>query len=370
MSEILRVVHLASGDLWAGAEVQLFQLCLAMQKVDDVELHVVLLNEGKLAERLREQAVPVSVFDESTLSGFSILRHLITEFRQRRPHIVHTHRQKENVLGSIAARLAGVPRSVRTVHGAPEFANTGIKRRVNRLLDSLTASWLQHSLIMVTEDLAQQLTGTYPSNKVRVIENGLLPVHERPVGEPDFAVPGKINVCFAGRLVPVKRIDVFLDIAKSAIDASDERFVFHVFGDGPLSDAVSQQIADDQLEPVVKRWGFVDGLNDALLEMQVLVMTSNHEGLPMVMLEAMARRTPILAHAVGGMPEVLAHGESGVLVDEHSGQAFYAALTELTDDARRSALADKAYARFLKRYTAEACAQRTVDLYRQTLASR
>ena len=114
------VLHLASGDRWAGAEVQLFTLLSQLRQNDGVQPRAVLLNEGELAQRLRAIDVPVDVLDESRLSSGAIARELIALLRKYRPHILHTHRQKENILGSIANAVSVRARSVRTVHGAEE----------------------------------------------------------------------------------------------------------------------------------------------------------------------------------------------------------------------------------------------------------
>ena len=367
MSDSLKVVHLASGDLWAGAEVQLYELAVALRNDADVEVEVVLLNEGRLAEQLRFARVPVTVFDERALGGLAILRALVRYLRDSRPDVVHTHRQKENVLGSIAARLAGVRRSVRTVHGAPEFLAGDLRQRVNMRLDILSAQWLQHAIIMVTSELAGQLSGRYPASRVRVIENGIARPDVLAGDSPQYARSGRINVCFAGRLVPVKRIDVFAGIAAACAAANDAQFHFHIFGDGPLADELERQVCTEGTDELISRWGFVDGLPAALAEMDVLVMTSSHEGLPMVMLEAMALGVPIVAHAVGGMVEVLDGGSAGVLVREHTPEAFRRALLGLVDPDARRRIADAADARFEDRYTARACAARTAELYREIL---
>ena len=84
----------------------------------------------------------------------------------------------------------------------------------------------------------------------------------------------------------------------------------------------------------------------------------------MVMLEAMSLGVAVGAHAVGGMPEVLAHGECGVLVHEHTGEAFLSAIQSLVQSEVRGGLSGRAQQRFLERYTAEGCATRTVELYK------
>ena len=115
----INVLHIASGDLWAGAEVQLFTLAKALNNRKDIDISVVLLNHGMLEQKLLNEGIDVNVLDESTLNGFQILLQLIYIVREIKPDVIHTHRVKENVLGSVAALFNNIP-TIRTQHGAPE----------------------------------------------------------------------------------------------------------------------------------------------------------------------------------------------------------------------------------------------------------
>ncbi|MEM7610327.1 MAG: glycosyltransferase [Pseudomonadota bacterium] len=362
----LSVVHLASGDLWAGAEVQLYQLATELDLLPDIDVSAVLMNEGLLAERLRAAGIRVTVLPEGELSSWQILQSLVTLLKATRPAILHTHRQKENVLGSLAAKFARVPFSLRTVHGAPEFGASGLRRRVNQWLDRASAILLQDAVVMVTQELLTQVGRNYPAAKCHVIANGV--AEPRPATgaeQPYFRRAGKFNLCFAGRLVPVKRIDVYADIARAMNARSDDRFHFHVFGEGPLEHELRAQLQRDGIEDRVSVWGFVDDMPSALAQMDALVMTSDHEGLPMIMLEAMALGVAVVAHDVGGMTEVLDNGRCGTLVREHTGDAFANAIVRAHDGGELARNAARAAARYRASYTASECAAQYTVLYRQ-----
>ena len=115
----INVLQIASGDLWAGAEVQLFTLAEALNRNEDVNINVILLNHGALEQNLINNGINVIVIDESTLNGFQILLRLVDTIRKINPDVIHTHRTKENVLGSISALFSRTP-TLRTSHGAPE----------------------------------------------------------------------------------------------------------------------------------------------------------------------------------------------------------------------------------------------------------
>ncbi|MEP1251483.1 glycosyltransferase [Marinobacter sp.] len=116
----LVVTHIVSGDLWAGAEVQVYNLCRALKASDQITPTAVVFNDGILHDKLKELGMPVSLADESKLGPWAIARSISAHCKEQESEIVHTHGPKENVLGILGKELARAPRSIRTVHGNPE----------------------------------------------------------------------------------------------------------------------------------------------------------------------------------------------------------------------------------------------------------
>lgn len=100
-------MHIASGDFWAGAEVEVYNLAVELNKRADLEVLIILLNPGEPENRLQQKHVNVQILNENSIGPFVITLALIKIISNFRPDVVHTHRQKENVLGSIAAKLCG-----------------------------------------------------------------------------------------------------------------------------------------------------------------------------------------------------------------------------------------------------------------------
>ena len=96
----LRICHIASGDLWAGAEVQTAQLLTELNKDPALHVEAVLLNKGVLCDRLAAEGIKTHLFDEGLLGSFEIARRLHRFNKGWRPDVVHTHRIKENCLGA------------------------------------------------------------------------------------------------------------------------------------------------------------------------------------------------------------------------------------------------------------------------------
>src|SRR4051812_36564833 len=117
---LLRVCHVMSADLWAGAEAQVATLASFLVGQPTVQLSAVLFNDGWLASELRRLGVDLAIVDEQAHNSAAIVSSIVRFLSGRAVDVVHTHRYKDNILGTLAAKLAGVPHVVRTVHGLPE----------------------------------------------------------------------------------------------------------------------------------------------------------------------------------------------------------------------------------------------------------
>ena len=116
----LSVLHLISGDLWAGAESLLYNLALAQHSSPQTTVSVIVLNDGILAKRLREAGIPVHIVPESRHGFIATLFRIHRFARELHPDIIHSHRQKENILAGIVTLLLPTTHSIRTVHGGHE----------------------------------------------------------------------------------------------------------------------------------------------------------------------------------------------------------------------------------------------------------
>lgn len=366
----LRVLHVASGDLWAGAEAQIYTLLRTLaSQFAEVQVAAALMNEGELAERLRRCGIEVHTFDESRLGSVGILMGLLRLMRSWRPDIVHTHRTKENVLAALANRMAGRVPSVKTVHGASERASDGV-RGLREALISRFDLWCtrmsERCTIAVSAELASHLARIFPTERIAVIENGVDVAEARARIHPvDFRsrAPGDVHVGLVGRLVPVKRVDLFISMASELRRLHPQTaWHFHVFGDGPLRGMLESQARLDNDARVIFH-GHRSDIIACLAGLDVLVMCSDHEGMPMTVLESLAVGTPIAAHAAGGLVDALAGTESAILVRRHDATG-YADAVEYLASRRLCNLRENAVP---ERFTATRNAAKTCALYRDLL---
>ncbi|WP_196799745.1 glycosyltransferase [Thioalkalivibrio sulfidiphilus] len=369
-------MHIASGDRWAGAEVQLWTLLRHLNKRDDVRARAVLMNEGETADRLREAGIPVDVLDETQLNAFQILMGLRNLMRQHQPDIIHTHRQKENILGSIANTTTLRRPSVRTTHGAPEFNHPWSKphKRLIAWLDWACGRYLQDRVIAVSQDLGRQLEASYPTSKIAVIENGvdIDTVLDLAQETPDFRQdqPSHKHIGIVGRLESVKRIDIFLHIAEHLLEQDlPWPLSFHVFGDGSLRSELENLSTHLGIADSVRFHGHRNDIAACIDKLDVLVICSDHEGLPMTLLEAMTLRTPVVAHDIGGLAEALAEEHGGLLNADHTADAYAeAVLSLLKDSSLKQKIQSNGFERVKRRYSAPTNAERVKTLYQKTKA--
>jgi len=367
----IKVLHIASGDNWAGAEVQLFTLATALQTKPGVRVVVVLFNDGKLEQKLREAGVEVSVFDESELNGFQILHQLAHKIREIKPDVIHTHRTKENILGSIAAHMCGNIPALRTAHGASEHLPPWyhIPKRLILFMDRFCGRYLQHRIIAVSEDLAGILQKDFPAGRIEVIENGIDPalLARSAISAKADITPSdsEFKVGIAGRLVPVKRVDIFIQAAAELINAHPElKTSFHIFGDGPLCADLEALTRELGAENAIHFEGHSENMQQALADLDALLITSDHEGLPMVLLEAMVLGTPIIARAVGGIPRLLDQGECGILVSDHQASSYADAIYQLINNPEnRKKLINNSVNRVIDFYSSEQNANSYLTVY-------
>lgn len=362
----MKIVHIASGDLWAGAEKQLYLLASALQRLDDVEVVVVLFNSGQLADNLTAAGIQVYIFDESELSAPQLFRQIRQLLSRERPDIVHTHRNKENFLGGLAAASLGIP-SLRTSHGSSEHP-TGLldlRRRLQQAADYLTGRLLQRRVVAVSRPLCSELAQRFGAAHVALVHNGIEASGSAPTRERGADHRWRIGI--VGRLVPVKRVDVFIEVAHRLdrqLDASvDAEFL--VVGDGPLCEQLHRQAEAMSWQHPISFTGHIADAETAIAELDILVICSDHEGLPMVALEAFKAGTVVVTHRIGGLTELLDEGRCGVLLDSQSPQSFAGAIaTAVARPQRLASLADAAAQRLAEHYSSQAMAHNYAALYR------
>jgi L-malate glycosyltransferase len=369
----ISVCHIVSGDLWAGAEAQVAALLRALSGEQTFQLSAILLNEGRLADEVRECGVELIVIPESHASFAAIVRKATQLLRKRQIQILHSHGYKENLLAALLARRCHIPVVIRTEHGAPEpFTGLkALKQTALHGLDRLVARYATDSIISVSRELQRHLARYVSEKKIVWIPNGLDTSVARSQLDASEAkrrldIPaGSPVVGYAGRVAPIKRLDIFVAAAKQIRGRfPDARFV--VAGEGSERRFLQQAACAAGLGDHFLFLGHRDDIYDVLRAFDVFILSSDHEGLPIVLLEALCLGIPVVARRVGGIPEVIEHGISGLLVESACPQSLADACLELLQNPElRARIAAAGARRVAEHFSADHTAAQTADLYRR-----
>jgi glycosyltransferase involved in cell wall biosynthesis len=336
----LRVAHV----IWAlglgGAEQVVIRLAAGLDRTRFAPLVCCLDEPGAFAPQAERAGLEVVALGKRGPVDARIIGRLQGLLRRRRIDVVHTHLWGADLWGRFAARRAGTPVVVTTAHNVDSW-----KRWHHLALDR----WLAAGTRLVA--VSHEVRAFYEERGVgrgrwQVIYNGVgelptSPRDRRPLSALGIAGQDPV-AALVGRLVPAKAPGVFLEaVQRAALALPSLRAI--VVGDGPLRPQLEQRARQLGLGGRVVFAGLRHDVADLLAGVDVLAFSSEREGLSMAMLEAMAAGVPVVATRVGGTPELIETGVTGILVPPGEPQALADGLLtvlrspERSDSLRRAA---------------------------------
>jgi glycosyltransferase involved in cell wall biosynthesis len=352
-----RVLHLIGSLEPGGTERQLVGF---IRRSSDPDRHLVAVFSrlGPLADELPTPPTVVGPMDRSlggVPSGLRTTAALRRVVRRSSPDIVHAHLGYSEVLA-----LAGVPRRVPVV-----ASRRGLTPALESSVAGRVALGLAHRrervLICNSADLARRARAERACPETVVIPNGV----DLSAFTPITPFEGPPTVVVVARLRKEKGHDRFLRAFRSVLDRMPEAQAV-IVGDGPARPEVETLLRVLDLGSAVHLAGEVADPRLFLAAANVVALTSPHEGFPNALLEAMASGRPVVATAVGGVPELVTDGEDGLLVAPDDGAVAEALLRLLRDPAEAARLGKEAR-RTAERYEWSDVVDRTEAVYRRVL---
>ncbi|NSW54318.1 MAG: glycosyltransferase family 4 protein [Anaerolineae bacterium] len=302
----------------------------------------------------RPAAARAGVLRRAVWLAGGILR-LARLLRRERFDVIETFHHHSNLLGIPLAWLMGVPVRIASHHGHLH----GFPAGLNRLHTALVRSRLTTRYVVVSRQLEAECRAMgIPAAKLACIPNGTsladVPPAEVEALRAELALaPSTPLVLAAGRLAPVKNHAALLR-AFPAVLAREPAAVLLIAGEGPLRGELERLARSLGLADRVRFLGLRPDLPVLLRLARVFVLPSLQEGLPLVLLEAMAAGTPVVAAAVGGVPELVRDAGTGLLADPADPATFSAAIAALlADETLQAALAANARALVQAQYGLE-----------------
>ena len=297
--------------------------------------------------RLRADVDPIAYADVTALLA------------RRRPRILHTHLVHADVYGQIAGATTRVPVRLSTKHGFNWFRES----RFFGLADRAVAS-LAHVHIAISQGLARYLAEVegFDEREFEIVHYGIAGGD----GVAPYAGSEPRLLCI-GRLIPVKGHLVLLRALAQA-RTREPGLVLQIAGQGPLEPALKAYAKELGLSDSVRFLGFVSPIQTAIEDAAAVVVPSLGEGFGMVALEAMERGRPVIASDVGGLPEIVADGETGFVVPAGDAEELADAMVALASDlTRAAAMGEAGRRRALESFTQERSTQGIERLYLRAL---
>lgn len=374
-----KIVHLQLLPLMSGVQkVSLDEL--AHLDPAQFERIAVCKCEGEFTEQLRKIGVRVHLVPEleraispkRDVQAYVALRDF---FRAEQPHIVHTHSSKTGILGRFAANAARVPIIVHTVHGYafPAESRRAIKA-IFKFLERRAGRVTDRMIVLNDADaaIARDLLGV-PERRLALLPNGVdvhtyapaTPARRQALRKSVFGIdaPDHVIIGMVGRLWLQKNPQCFV---RAAIRVAAQRLnvSFFMVGDGEFRAELVAAIKAAGYADRIRILGWRSDVPELLKALDVMVLPSRWEGMPLAILEAMSSAVPVVASDIPGNNHLVEDGSDGRLFPGDDDEALAVALIDLVDDdAKRSRFSVHARSKVLANYTLSARMDQITAIY-------
>jgi glycosyltransferase involved in cell wall biosynthesis len=343
------------------AHLQLLPLITGVQKVSLDELlrldrtkflpFVICKEAGPFTEALDQAGIqyffiPELVREISPLKDLRALLKLIKLFREQRFDILHTHSSKTGILGRLAGRFAGISAIFHTVHGfAFPYSSSKIARSIYFMMEYIGGK-LCDAVIVLNNDDKDISTKSLkiPESKIHLIPNAVEPKlfkralnHERfEIRQEVFGLENENVVCVAmvGRLWRQKNPFCFFNAIKLLAPKLSYPVHFYFIGDGELRGELEAAIRNAELNQLITILGWRNDVPKLMSALDIFVLPSRWEGMPLAILEGMASSLPVIVSDIPGNSSIVEHGQNGFLFESENDEELAELLLKLIDDSQ------------------------------------
>lgn len=359
----LSLFQIDAGKGWRGGQRQSLLLCqLLLQQ--NYPCFLVAQPGSPLAIKAREEGVPIITLRMRGEVDLWAAARLAFILKRKKCQLIHYHDAHAVMLGAVASRLAKIPLRVLT-------------RRVDfPLNENFISRWKYQknidAFIAVSNGVRDVLVeGGIEKEKIYVVPDGIdFTPYEKSQEkgvlrrELNFA-PDDYVVGIVAHLADHKGHKYLIE-AMSLLKDKLPKVRLIIVGEGPLKLDLSRQVKSFNLEDVVFFLGFREDIPRILASLDLFVLSSHMEGLGSSLLEAMATRLPVVATRVGGIPDVVIHGETGLLVPPRNPVALAEAIMDMYSNRERATqMGQKGYEVVHQKFSAEAMASRVIEVYKR-----
>lgn len=354
----MKIVQVIPYFCFGGAETMCENLTYALEKLGHSVTVVCLLPERTpISERMERAGVRVRYLDKKLGLDLSMIPKLTKLFREEKPDVVHTHL---NVLKytAPAAKLAGVPRCVHTIHN---LADKEAEGRISGMISGFAFRKGLSIPVALSPLVHQSIMDYYglEAERIPTVFNGV-PL-DRCIPRETYALGGKAILVHVGRFNEQKNHGGLLEAFRLLLKPCPNTELW-LLGDGELRDQVESYARSLGIRDRVRFLGSQENVYPYLHDADVFVLPSRYEGMPMTVIEAMGTGLPIVASNVGGIPDMVKDGESGLMTTLAPEDIARCCTALLSDEKLRERLGRRARAES-GRFSAEEMARSYCRVY-------
>ena len=323
----MKIMQVIPYFCFGGAEIMCENLTYALKNAgQDVFVVSLYAERTPIARRMEEAGIRIVYLDKKLGLDLSMVPKLIKIIRRERPDVVHTHLDviKYAVL---AAKLAGVKKCVHTVHS---LADREAEGRVQKIINGFYFRRGWSVPVALTPEVRNSVAEFYglPLSRVSVIYNGI--DLSRCVPKTTYETGETVTILHVGRFDVPKNHPGLLEAFRLLLETHPECRL-RLVGDGELRPDMEKLAREKGIADAVEFCGMQSNVYPYLHDADIFTLPSIYEGNPMTIIEAMGTGLPIVASRVGGIPDMISDGESGLLVEPEP-QSICAGLPRLVGD--------------------------------------
>lgn len=374
--ERINVLHIYQNSKIGGIQQQILSI---VREYDREKFNPIVCCFGpkmELGKEIEKAGIDFVALNRKRYNKFSvgIIVDLYRLMKERNIHVLRTHKYRANLYGRIAGKLAGVPVIVASEHNI--YRNEKEKRFLRRITNKIL-SIVTDKMVTVSDAIRKDILryDRFPPSKIMVLHNGVDTERFKPGTNyrdmrRQFAISkDDVVIGFVGRLVINKGLNYLIEAVALLKKSFNVKLL--IVGDGSLMEELKKMAKNKGLEESVIFTGMRRDITDILSSIDIFVLSSIKEGFPNSLLEAMAMGKPIVATAIGGIPEIIQHGANGLLVQSADIEGLAAAIKTIIDNPLMAQRIGRAARDFIeKNYSIDATVRKWETLYRQILGQK
>ena len=332
---LTRLIVFIASSIQGGAQNHIFNLLNSLRNRCSV---LVVCPQGYLSERLIEQKLDICVMDIGPLTVLSLRRLIRQERKRYQSVVINTHLLGTALWVTLATSLYDIHK-VATLHNPVVYEGMGVLKRLAHPIILKLLSYNINGFIAVSKSIKNSIN-KYVDSVVLYIPNAV-PISFLSKGCPLELVDANApRIAIIGRLSIEKGHLYFIDAAALIIQQVPGA-VFYIIGEGPLREKLENQIRISGVKDNFVFTGFLQPPINILSNIDIVVVASLFEGLPLTLLEVMSIGIPVVATGVGGIPDVVRHEHDGLLVEAGNAASISNGVMRLLSDKQLYRLLSK-----------------------------